>query len=103
MASHTVHRRILYGDCTILGLTAIGPTKIAARGGWVRCIGKYHPRDTADVRRLVRMAQDFSMRMPLRRSRQLVRFEQRPTGGERYTEFTGCRHFTTQACSKTSN
>ncbi len=59
-----VHRRILYAMHE-LGLTADRPFKKCARVvGEV--LGKYHPHgDTAVYDALVRMAQDFSMRVPL--------------------------------------
>ena len=59
-----VHRRILYSMYK-MGITASTPYKKSARiVGDV--IGKYHPHgDTAVYDALVRMAQDFSMRMPL--------------------------------------
>jgi DNA gyrase subunit A len=59
-----VHRRILYAMYE-LGLTSDRPYRKCAR---VVCevLGKYHPHgDTAVYDALVRMAQDFSMRMPL--------------------------------------
>jgi len=59
-----VHRRILYAMYE-LGLTSGRPYRKCARVvGEV--LGKYHPHgDTAVYDALVRMAQDFSMRMPL--------------------------------------
>jgi DNA gyrase subunit A len=59
-----VHRRILYAMYE-LGLTADRPYRKCARVvGEV--LGKYHPHgDSAVYDALVRMAQDFSMRMPL--------------------------------------
>jgi len=59
-----VHRRILYAMYE-LGLTSGRPYRKCARVvGEVLC--KYHPHgDTAVYDALVRMAQDFSMRMPL--------------------------------------
>ncbi len=59
-----VHRRILYA-MNELGLSSRAPYKKSARiVGDV--IGKYHPHgDTAVYEALVRMAQDFSMRIPL--------------------------------------
>ncbi|MBE9155596.1 DNA gyrase subunit A [Nodosilinea sp. LEGE 06152] len=59
-----VHRRILYAMHE-LGLAADRPFRKCARVvGEV--LGKYHPHgDTAVYDALVRMAQDFSMRMPL--------------------------------------
>lgn len=59
-----VHRRILYAMHE-LGLTADRPFRKCARVvGEV--LGKYHPHgDTAVYDALVRMAQDFSMRVPL--------------------------------------
>ncbi|MEO0406079.1 MAG: DNA topoisomerase (ATP-hydrolyzing), partial [Cyanobacteria bacterium P01_A01_bin.135] len=59
-----VHRRILYAMHE-LGLTADRPFRKCARVvGEV--LGKYHPHgDTAVYDALVRMAQDFSMRLPL--------------------------------------
>ena len=59
-----VHRRILYAMYK-MGITSSSPYKKSARiVGDV--IGKYHPHgDTAVYDALVRMAQDFSMRMPL--------------------------------------
>ena len=59
-----VHRRILYALYE-LGLTSDRPYRKCARVvGEV--LGKYHPHgDTAVYDALVRMAQDFSMRMPL--------------------------------------
>ena len=59
-----VHRRILYSMYK-MGITSSTPYKKSARiVGDV--IGKYHPHgDTAVYDALVRMAQDFSMRMPL--------------------------------------
>jgi DNA gyrase subunit A len=59
-----VHRRILY-SMHKMGITAGSAYKKSARiVGDV--IGKYHPHgDTAVYDALVRMAQDFSMRMPL--------------------------------------
>jgi len=59
-----VHRRILYSMYK-MGITAGSAYKKSARiVGDV--IGKYHPHgDTAVYEALVRMAQDFSMRMPL--------------------------------------
>ncbi|WP_104749234.1 DNA gyrase subunit A [Helicobacter cynogastricus] len=59
-----VHRRILYAMHE-LGLSAKVPYKKSARiVGDV--IGKYHPHgDSAVYEALVRMAQDFSMRLPL--------------------------------------
>ena len=59
-----VHRRILYAMYK-MGITSSTPYKKSARiVGDV--IGKYHPHgDTAVYDALVRMAQDFSMRMPL--------------------------------------
>ncbi|MBO8206556.1 DNA gyrase subunit A [Prochlorococcus marinus XMU1406] len=59
-----VHRRILYAMYE-LGLTSARPYRKCARVvGEV--LGKYHPHgDTAVYDALVRMAQDFSMRMPL--------------------------------------
>ncbi len=59
-----VHRRILYAMYE-LGLTSSRPYRKCARVvGEV--LGKYHPHgDTAVYDALVRMAQDFSMRMPL--------------------------------------
>ena len=59
-----VHRRILYAMYE-LGLTSDRPYRKCARVvGEV--LGKYHPHgDTAVYDALVRMAQDFSMRMPL--------------------------------------
>ncbi|NCJ05764.1 DNA gyrase subunit A [Synechococcales cyanobacterium C] len=59
-----VHRRILYAMHE-LGLTPERPFRKCARVvGEV--LGKYHPHgDTAVYDALVRMAQDFSMRMPL--------------------------------------
>ena len=69
-----VHRRILYAMYE-LGLTSDRPYRKCARVvGEV--LGKYHPHgDTAVYDALVRMAQDFSMSMPL-----IGR--QRPTGGD---------------------
>jgi len=59
-----VHRRILYAMHK-MGITASSPYKKSARiVGDV--IGKYHPHgDSAVYEALVRMAQPFSMRMPL--------------------------------------
>lgn len=59
-----VHRRILYAMHD-LGITSRSPYKKSARiVGDV--IGKYHPHgDTSVYDALVRMAQDFAMRMPL--------------------------------------
>ena len=59
-----VHRRILYAMHK-MGITAASAYKKSARiVGDV--IGKYHPHgDSAVYEALVRMAQDFSMRMPL--------------------------------------
>ena len=59
-----VHRRILYAMYK-MGITSSSPYKKSARiVGDV--IGKYHPHgDSAVYEALVRMAQDFSMRMPL--------------------------------------
>ena len=59
-----VHRRILYG-MQVAGYTHDKPYRKSARiVGDV--IGKYHPHgDTAVYDALVRMAQDFSMRLPL--------------------------------------
>ncbi len=59
-----VHRRILYAMYE-LGLTSDRPYRKCARVvGEV--LGKYHPHgDTAVYDALVRMAQDFSMQMPL--------------------------------------
>ena len=59
-----VHRRILYAMYE-LGLTSDRPYRKCARVvGEV--LGKYHPHgDTAVYDALVRMAQDFSMRLPL--------------------------------------
>ena len=59
-----VHRRILYAMYK-MGITSSTPYKKSARiVGDV--IGKYHPHgDSAVYEALVRMAQDFSMRMPL--------------------------------------
>jgi DNA gyrase subunit A len=59
-----VHRRILYAMYE-LGLTNDRPYRKCARVvGEV--LGKYHPHgDTAVYDALVRMAQDFSLRMPL--------------------------------------
>ena len=59
-----VHRRILYAMYE-LGLTSERPYRKCARVvGEV--LGKYHPHgDTAVYDALVRMAQDFSMQMPL--------------------------------------
>ena len=59
-----VHRRILYAMYE-LGLTSDRPYRKCARVvGEV--LGKYHPHgDTAVYDALVRMAQDFSMSMPL--------------------------------------
>ncbi|MFM7551112.1 MAG: DNA gyrase subunit A, partial [Cyanobacteriota bacterium] len=59
-----VHRRILYAMYE-LGLTSDRPYRKCARVvGEV--LGKYHPHgDTAVYDALVRMAQDFSLRMPL--------------------------------------
>ena len=59
-----VHRRILYAMYE-LGLTSDRPYRKCARVvGEV--LGKYHPHgDTAVYDALVRMAQDFNMRMPL--------------------------------------
>ena len=59
-----VHRRILYAMYK-MGITHNSPYKKSARiVGDV--IGKYHPHgDSAVYEALVRMAQDFSMRMPL--------------------------------------
>ncbi|MFM7170753.1 MAG: DNA gyrase subunit A, partial [Cyanobium sp.] len=59
-----VHRRILYAMYE-LGLTSDRPYRKCARVvGEV--LGKYHPHgDTAVYDALVRMAQNFSMRMPL--------------------------------------
>jgi len=59
-----VHRRILYAMYE-LGLTSGRPYRKCARVvGEV--LGKYHPHgDTAVYDAMVRMAQDFSMRMPL--------------------------------------
>lgn len=59
-----VHRRILYAMYE-LGLTSDRPFRKCARVvGEV--LGKYHPHgDTAVYDALVRMAQDFSLRMPL--------------------------------------
>ncbi|MDL2237192.1 DNA gyrase subunit A [Christensenellaceae bacterium OttesenSCG-928-K19] len=59
-----VQRRILY-TLHELGITPDKPYKKAARivGD---CLGKYHPHgDTSVYDAMVRMAQDFSMRMPL--------------------------------------
>jgi DNA gyrase subunit A len=59
-----VHRRILYAMRS-LGLTHTRPYKKCARVvGEV--LGKYHPHgDTAVYDALVRLAQDFSMEVPL--------------------------------------
>ena len=59
-----VHRRILYAMYK-MGITSNSAYKKSARiVGDV--IGKYHPHgDSAVYEALVRMAQDFSMRMPL--------------------------------------
>lgn len=59
-----VHRRILYA-MHALGITSSGPYRKCARVvGEV--LGKYHPHgDTAVYDALVRMAQDFSMGIPL--------------------------------------
>jgi DNA gyrase subunit A len=59
-----VHRRILYA-MHILGIGSTGPYRKCARVvGEV--LGKYHPHgDTAVYDALVRMAQDFSMAIPL--------------------------------------
>lgn len=59
-----VHRRILYA-MHVLGITSSGPYRKCARVvGEV--LGKYHPHgDTAVYDALVRMAQDFSMGIPL--------------------------------------
>src|SRR5918993_793943 len=59
-----VHRRVLYGMQT-MGVLSGRPYKKSARiVGDV--MGKYHPHgDTAIYDALVRMAQDFSMRVPL--------------------------------------
>jgi len=59
-----VHRRILY-SMKDLNITSRTPYKKSARivGD---CIGKYHPHgDSAVYDAMVRMAQDFSMRVPL--------------------------------------
>jgi DNA gyrase subunit A len=60
-----VHRRILYAMGEDLGLTHNRPHKKSARVvGEV--LGKYHPHgDTSVYDAMVRMAQDFSMRLPL--------------------------------------
>jgi DNA gyrase subunit A len=76
-----VHRRILYAMHE-LGLAADRPFRKCARVvGEV--LGKYHPHgDTAVYDALVRMAQDFSMRIAAdRRPWQLRLHRQRPTGG----------------------
>jgi DNA gyrase subunit A len=59
-----VHRRILYA-MREMGLHAQGPTRKSARiVGEV--LGKFHPHgDAAVYEAMVRMAQDFSMRVPL--------------------------------------
>lgn len=59
-----VHRRILYA-MHVLGITSTGPYRKCARVvGEV--LGKYHPHgDTAVYDALVRMAQNFSMAIPL--------------------------------------
>ena len=58
-----VHRRILYAMYE-LGLTAVTVQKMCKSCRRSTC--KYHPHgDTAVYDALVRMAQDFSMRMPL--------------------------------------
>jgi len=59
-----VHRRILF-SMNELGLNYKSPYKKSARivGD---CLGKFHPHgDTSVYEALVRMAQDFSMRMPI--------------------------------------
>ncbi|HPD03163.1 MAG TPA: DNA gyrase subunit A, partial [Clostridia bacterium] len=59
-----VQRRILY-TLHDLGITPDKPYKKSARVVG-ECLGKYHPHgDTSVYDAMVRMAQDFSMRMPL--------------------------------------
>ena len=59
-----VHRRILYFDERERHTTGTGPTQVGRIVGDV--MGKYHPHgDQAIYDALVRMAQDFSMRVPL--------------------------------------
>jgi DNA gyrase subunit A len=66
-----VHRRILYAMHD-LGIVHARPYKKCARVvGEV--LGKYHPHgDTAVYNALVRMAQDFSMQLPLVSLRSVV-------------------------------
>ncbi|MCL2883545.1 MAG: DNA topoisomerase 4 subunit A, partial [Coriobacteriia bacterium] len=59
-----VHRRILYA----MNESGITPTKPHKKSAWAvgEVLGKYHPHgDTAVYDTMVRMAQDFSMRVPL--------------------------------------
>ena len=66
-----VHRRILYAMHD-MGMLHNKPFKKCARiVGEV--LGKYHPHgDTAVYDSLVRMAQDFSLRYPLIKSREIL-------------------------------
>ncbi|MBK5211074.1 MAG: DNA gyrase subunit A [Coriobacteriia bacterium] len=59
-----VHRRILYA----MNESGLTPTRPFKKSAWTvgEVIGKYHPHgDTAVYETMVRMAQDFSMRVPL--------------------------------------
>ncbi|MDO5044283.1 MAG: DNA gyrase subunit A [Coriobacteriia bacterium] len=59
-----VHRRILYA----MNESGITPSKPHKKSAWTvgEVIGKYHPHgDTAVYDTMVRLAQDFSMRLPL--------------------------------------
>jgi len=59
-----VHRRILYA----MNESGLTPTRAYKKSAWTvgEVIGKYHPHgDTAVYDTMVRMAQDFAMRVPL--------------------------------------
>ena len=89
-----VHRRILYAMYE-LGLTSGRPYRKCARVvGEV--LGKYHPHgDTAVYDALVRMAQDFSMRMPLIDGHgNFGSVDNDPPAAMRYTESVSYTHLT---------
>ena len=89
-----VHRRILYAMYE-LGLTSDRPYRKCARVvGEV--LGKYHPHgDTAVYDALVRMAQDFSMRMPLIDGHgNFGSVDNDPPAAMRYTESVSYTHLT---------
>ena len=96
-----VHRRILYAMYE-LGLTSDRPYRKCARVvGEV--LGKYHPHgDTAVYDALVRMAQSFSMSMPLIDGHgNFGSVDNDPPAAMRYTE-SRLQHLRPTPCSKTS-